>query len=248
VSGTVGIDTLKDTTVPGQESKQQDTTFGIAIETENYTFELNVPYIQRTAPSGTIAHGDHNEHDKRPANSVPSPIVTNAGLGDVTSTVQYALLKEGNSPLSLFLKGGIKLATANLAKGLGTGQNDYSAELKASKSVGEFTGNVSIGYALLGSPGVVKIDEKTNTSNTILFNIVYGAIGGTYDINEHWETNVKLDMGQAAVAGGFQQRDLSAAMDYKFSTNRSLHMQVLKSVTTGLNIVGAYASLSFGLY
>ncbi len=249
MSGNVGIDSIKDATVPGQESNQQDTSLGISLETENYTFEINIPYIQRTAPSGTIAHGDHNEHKSKPATAVPAPIVSNAGLGDVTTSLQYAVLKEENAPLSLSVKGGFKLATADLAKGLGTGQNDYSAELKASKSLGEFTGDASIGYALLGSPGVVKIDEKTNSSNTILFNnILFGSVGGTYGFKEHLETNVKLDMGQAAVAGGFQQRDLSAAIDYKFSKNRSLHMQVMKSITAGLNILGAYASLSFALY
>jgi hypothetical protein len=249
VSGNIGIDSIKDATVAGQESNQRDTTFGISLETENYTFEVNIPYIQRTAPSGTIAHGDHNEHDRKPATAAPATIVSNAGLGDVTTSVQYALLKEENAPLSLSVKGGFKLATADLAKGLGTGQNDYSVELKTSKSVGEFTGDASIGYALLGSPGVVQKDEKTNTSTSIYFNnILYGSVGGTYQFSENLETNVKLDMGQAAVAGGFQQRDLSAAMDYKFSKNRSLHMQVMKSVTAGLNILGAYASLSFGLY
>ncbi len=240
ISGNVGFDTIRDTTVPGQEIKQQDTTLGMALESGNYTFEISLPYIQRSAPQGKIATSEHHESSKK--STTIAPIIANAGMGDVSSSLQYAILKEQDAPLSLSAKGGIKIATADIAKGLGTGKNDYSLELKAGKSLGEFTGNASIGYAVLGSPGNIQIEEL---SKSIYFNnIFFGSLSGNYHFSEQLETTAKLDMGQAAETGGYQQRDLSLSMEYRLLKNSSLRFQVMKSFIADLKIMGAYASLS----
>lgn len=244
ISGNVGFDAIRDTTVPGQEIKQQDTTVGMALETGNYTFEISMPYIQRSAPQGKIATSEHHESSKK--STAIAPIIANSGMGDVTSSLQYAILKEQDAPLSLSAKGGIKVATADIAKGLGTGKNDYSFELKAGKSLGDFTGNASIGYAVLGSPGNIQIEEL---SKSIYFNnIFFGSLSGNYHFSEQLETTAKLDMGQAIEIGGYQQRDLSVAMEYHFMKSSTLRLQVMKSFIADLKITGAYASLSAALF
>lgn len=236
----IGLDYSKDTSVPGQEISQKDIPVGFSFETENYVFEMNVPYIQRTAPSGKVAKSHHHE-SKKDATTV-APIVTNAGLGDITSSLRYTLLNEKDAPLSLYAKGEVKLATADVASGLGTGVNDYFAELKVSKSVGAFTGSASIGYAIIGSPGEVKINDV----NKILYfnNIYFGSVGGAYQFTESLQTELNLDLGQATETGGSQQRDLSAGMEFKFSANQSIHVQVLKSIAPGISNWGTSASLS----
>ena len=243
LKATIGLDYTKDTSVPGQEISQKDIPVGFSLETDNYVFEVNIPYIQRTAPSGKVAKSHHHESKKDAA--TVAPIVANAGLGDVTSSLQYALLNEKDAPLSLFAKVGVKLATADVASGLGTGVNDYFVELKTNKTFGNFTGSASIGYAILGSPGEVKIND---VKKFLYFNNIYfGSLGGSYQFTENLNADLNLDLGQATETGGSQQRDLSAGMEFKFSTNQSIRVQVLKSVTPGISSWGASASLSTAL-
>lgn len=243
LKATIGLDYTKDTSVPGQEISQKDIPVGFSLETDNYVFEVNIPYIQRTAPSGKVAKSHH--HESRKDSATIAPIVTNAGLGDITSSLEYKLKNEQDSLFSLSTKGEIKLATADVASGLGTGVNDYFVELEASKSLAGFTGSASIGYAILGSPGEVKINDV----DKFLYynNIFFGSAGGSYQFTESLNADLKLEMGQAAESGGFQQRDLSAGMEFKFSTNQSIRVQVLKSITPGISSWGAGASLSTAL-
>jgi len=243
LTGTIGFDYTKDTSVPGQEISQQDIPIGLIFETENCVFEVNIPYIQRTAPSGKVAKSHH--HESRKDAATVSPLVTNAGLGDVTTSLRYTLLNEKDAPLSLFVKGEVKLATAEIAKGLGTGVNDYFGELRASKTLGDFTGSASIGYAIMGSPGEVKIND---VKKFLYFNNIYfGSVGGSYQFTESLHADLNLDMGQATETGGSQQRDLSAAMEFKFSPTQSIRMQVLKSIAPGISSWGASAYLSTAL-
>jgi hypothetical protein len=163
-------------------------------------------------------------------------------MGDLTSSLQYKILNEQTAPLSLSAKGTVKFATATLASGLGTGVNDYSVEAKASKSHGDITYSASIGYAFLGSPGDVEIND---IKQSIFFrNIVFGSLGSAYQFSEYLNADLRLDMGQASEAGGYQQRDLSTSMEYKFSTSQAIHIKILKSVTPGISLWGASASIS----
>ena len=242
---TIGIESFKDTTEPGQEVSQVNIPLGISIETEKVTFEINIPYVQRTAPSGKIASSEHHESKKKDAAAVSAPLVKSAGLGDVTTSLMYTLLNEKSAPLSLFAKGKLKLATADLASGLGTGQNDYSGEVKISKSLGDFAANASIGYAILGSPGEVEIND---VKKSIYYNNIYfGSLGGTYQFNERLSTDMHLDLGQASETGGFVQRDLTIGLDFDFTSNKTLHLQAMKSLTPGLKVYGVGASLAIAM-
>lgn len=243
LTGTIGLEYNQDTSVPGQEIIQKNVPVGFSFETETYVFEVNIPYIQRSAPSGKVAKSHH--HESKKDTTTIAPIVTSSGLGDVTSSLRYTLLDEKDAPLSLYARGEVKLATADLASGLGTGVNDYFAELKASKTFGAFTGSASIGYAIMGSPGEVKIND---VKKFLYFNNIYfGSVGGLYEFTENLHAELNLDMGQATETGGSQQRDLSAGMEFKFSTNQSIRMLVLKSITPGISSWGAGAYLSTAL-
>jgi hypothetical protein len=242
LTGTLGLEYNQDASVPGQEIIQKNVPVGFSFETETYVLEVNIPYIQRSAPSGKVARSHHHESKK---DTTIAPIVTSAGLGDVTSSLRYTLLNEKDAPFSLYARGEVKLATADVASGLGTGANDYSAELKASKTFGAFTGSASIGYAIMGSPGEVKIND---VKKFLYFNNIYfGSVGGLYQFTESLHAELNMELGQATEAGGPQQRDLSAGMEFKFATNQSIRMLVLKSFTPGISSWGAGAYLSSAL-
>ncbi len=240
LNATIGFEYSADTSVPGQESNQKTLPFGFALETEKYIFEVTIPYIQRTAPSGKVAKSHH--HESRKESNAVAPIVTDSGLGDITSSIEYKVLDEPDSSFTVSAKGEVKWAVADVASGLGTGVNDYAAELNASKSLGDFSASASFGYAILGSPGEVEIND---VKKSLYFNnIFYGTAGISYPFTENLNSALQLEAGQATETGGSPQRDLSISMEYQFSAHRKLQFQLVKSLSPGINSWGTGASFS----
>lgn len=231
-SVSIGYVSMSDSSVPGQEVSQRDTPIAFIYETDRYVFEVSIPYITRTAPSGKVAKSHHHESKKSESTAVAAPILTTSGLGDITSSLSYKLMDENESLLSLSAKGEIKLGTADVAVGLGTGVNDYFGELDAHKSFGDFNISAGLGYAVLGSPGEVKIND---VKKYIYFNnIFFGSLGADYQLSENFNVGVGVGAGQAAETGGSEQRDLSLSMSYHFTENQSVDFQAVRSLTPGI--------------
>lgn len=236
----IGFEYLTDSSVPGQESSQKSTIFGLSVESGKYIFEVSMPYIQRTAPSGKVAKSHH--HESRKESNAVAPIVTDSGLGDATASLEYKIMDAPEAAFSVSAKGEFKMAIADVTTGLGTGVNDYAVELNVGKSMGNFAASASFGYAILGSPGEVEIND---VKKSLYFNnIFYGSAGMSYKFMESLNSELKLEAGQATETGGTQQRDLSMVMEYEFSTHRKLQFQLLKSLSPGINSWGAATSLS----
>jgi hypothetical protein len=231
-SASIGISDMSDTSVPGQEISQRDIPIAFSFETDKYVFEISIPYITRTAPSGKVAKSHHHESKKKETTAVAAPILTTSGLGDINSSLSFNLMSEEDSFLSLSAKGEVKLGTADVAVGLGTGVNDYFGELDASKSFGDFSLNAGIGYAILGSPGEIEIND---VKKSIYFNnIFFGSLGADYQLSESFNVGVEVAAGQAAETGGSEQRDLSISMSYDFTENQSVEFHALRSLTPGI--------------
>lgn len=231
-SASIGYSNMSDTTVPGQEISQRDIPIAFTYETDKYVFEVSIPYITRTAPSGKVAKSHHHESKKSETTTVAAPIVATSGLGDITSSLSYKLMDEKDSFLSLSAKGEIKLATADVAVGLGTGVNDYFGELNASKSFGDFSISAGLGYAVLGSPGEIEIND---VKKSIYFNnIFFGSIGAEYQLSESFNVGMELAAGQATETGGSEQRDVSVSMSYQFTENQSIDLHAVRSLTPGI--------------
>jgi hypothetical protein len=231
-SVSIGYVSMSDSSVSGQEVSQRDIPIALIYETDRYVFEVSIPYITRTAPSGKVAKSHHHESKKKETTAVAAPILTTSGLGDITSSLSFNLMSEEDSFLSLSAKGEVKLGTADVAVGLGTGVNDYFGELDASKSFGGFSLNAGIGYAILGSPGEIEIND---VKKSIYFNnIFFGSLGADYQLSESFNVGVEVAAGQAAETGGSEQRDLSISMSYDFTENQSVEFHALRSLTPGI--------------
>lgn len=228
----IGISDMSDTSVPGQEISQRDIPIAFSFETGKYAFEVSIPYITRTAPSGKVAKSHHHESKKKETTTVAAPILTTSGMGDITSSLTYALMNEEEAFLSLSAKGEVKLGTADVTVGLGTGVNDYFGELAASKSLGDFSLNAGIGYAILGSPGEIEIND---VKKSIYFNnIFYGSLGAEYQLTDRFNVGMEIAAGQAAETGGSEQRDLSLSMSYHFTERQSIDFHAVRSLTPGI--------------
>lgn len=231
-SASIGISNMSDTSVPGQEIRQRDIPIAFSFETDNYVLEISIPYITRTAPSGKVAKSHHHESKKSDSTTVAAPILTTSGLGDITTSLTYNLMNEEDSLLSLSAKGEIKLGTADVAVGLGTGVNDYFGELDASKSFGDLNINAGLGYAILGSPGEIEIND---VKKSIYFNnIFFGSLGADYQLTDSLNVGMEIDAGQATETGGSEQRDLSLSISYQLTEQQSVDFHAVRSLTPGI--------------
>lgn len=155
-------------------------------ESGDLTLKLTVPYISVTGPGGVIlgvgpvpmpatanpnAPAFGRARGGGAANTTAGVVSTHSGLGDVIASAGYTFYSKGALSIDAVAK--IKFGTANADQGLGTGKNDYSAELDGYYTlVKDTTLFVTAGYKFVGAPtgiamnnvpyGMLGLDQKTS--------------------------------------------------------------------------------------
>ena len=97
------------------------------------------------------------------------------GLGDLELTVAGLLVRERRFLPAIAIAGEVKLPTAESTL-ITTGETDYSPFIIASKQFGRLDTHINFGYAILGSPPGVHLD-----------NIYTYAAAAEYHLNERWD-------------------------------------------------------------
>ena len=92
-----------------------------------------------------------------------------SGIGDIIAAAGYRLLTQTDGRPSFDLTGKVYFASADEAKGLGTGENDYAVQLDLTKNVGDWILSGAGGYLVTGDPA--GIDYK---------NVFYGWFDAGY--------------------------------------------------------------------
>lgn len=179
------------------------------FSTDRMAFELTVPYLSVTAPQGTTVTEPGNE-----------PVLgsgattTERGIGDIIAGVTlYDVFYSDGLGLALDLSGQIKFGTADEAKGLGTGEQDFTIRADVYKYYEQFTLLGSVGYKFRGDP-----------SGFDLENVFLGSIGGAFSANDDARIGLIYDYRESALAGGDAVSELSAFFSRDW--NDRWHMQL----------------------
>src|ERR1700720_2360930 len=142
-----------------------------AYEMDKWLFKLTVPYIRVTGP-GNVVRGVGRIKNKAAAPG--NTTTTQSGLGDVVAGVTRNLIDVTSSGTLVDLTGKIKFGTADAGKALGTGENDYGAQIDLTQRVSSaLSAFGSIGYKFVGSP-----------TGAELKNVVYGEGGAAVKLSE----------------------------------------------------------------
>ncbi len=123
---------------------------------------------------------------------------TESGLGDLVLGATYAAYYDPATTLGLDLTGKLKLATADEAKGLGTGEHDMVFLAELYRSFERLTGFGGIGYHILGDAPGQPLD-----------NVWSASVGATYQLDERDSAGLSLDGRERVVPGGARQRELT---------------------------------------
>lgn len=175
---------------------------------DRVAFELTVPYLSVTAPTGTTITDPGNE-------PVPGtgPIVTESGIGDIIAGVTlYDVFYSDRLGLAVDLTGKIKFGTADEAKGLGTGEQDFTLRADLYKYFEQLTVLGSAGYTYRGDPSDLDLD-----------NVFLGSIGGAVSVSDKSRFGLIYDYRESSLADGDAISELSAFVSHDW--NDSWHMQ-----------------------
>lgn len=184
-------------------------------ETDSLTFKLTVPYISISGPGGVIKGigrmGGMATNTRKNSHS---------GLGDITTSAGYNVYS-GDS-VALDLVGNIKFGTADASAGLGTGKNDYSAQLDGYFTQGQTTLFGTAGYKEYGAPTGISLN-----------NVPYSTIGLSQKLSSTSSVGAMLDMAKSPSSTGADQREATIYISQKISTDIKVQANLLKGFADG---------------
>lgn len=157
---------------------------------------------------------------------------TESGLGDVTLRGSVKLADEGEVMPWLGLTLKAKIATADEAKFLGTGENDYAAQVEMAKGIVDGY----VGYKLLGDPDYVDFN-----------NVAYGALALSHASSADTRYAIEGYVEQAAFSGGKAKREVSLIGDHWLDDQKRISGYVLKGFSDASPDWGAGIALKYSL-
>ena len=182
-------------------------------ESDKLTLKLTVPYIRVTG-TGNVIKGLGR------IGLAGTKKTTNSGLGDITASAGYNVYS-GDS-LSLDLVGNVKLGTADVNKGLGTGQNDYSAQVDGYYALDQTTLFATAGHKVYGSPSGINLSSAS-----------YGTIGASQKLSKSTSAGLMLDMANSPSASSSNQKEVTVYISQKVASSLKVQASILKGFSDG---------------
>ena len=191
-------------------------------ETGPWTYRLTVPYIEVTGPGNVVPGVGRGNTVNGKKGAAVSGTSTESGLGDITGAATYNLFPGTATQPAVDLTGKIKLGTADRERGLGTGENDYSAQVDVYQAFDRITGFATLGYSILGSSSAIPLD-----------NVFYVTIGAGYKFDDRLSGGVMLDLREAASSFSGPRRELTGYVNYKLDRQWKVQGYVLQGFADG---------------
>jgi hypothetical protein len=179
------------------------------------SFRLTVPYLSVRAPEGTVITGPGGE-------PIPGTgdIVTNSGIGDVIASVTVLdVISNRRLGFAMDLTGKVKFGTADVDKGLGTGENDFTVQADLLKFADRFTWIGSIGYKFRGQPPGATLDDA-----------LLASAGGIYKFSGDTRAGMFFDYRESSI-GADPTQELSIFLSNRVSADWRLQAFVFTGFT-----------------
>lgn len=171
--------------------------------------KLTVPYISISS-TGDVVRGVG-----KVKTTTTTKTTTQSGLGDVVASAGYTVFESDS--LMLDIAGKIKFGTADAGKNLGTGENDYSAQVDGFYTLQKNTLFATAGYKVIGAPVGVSVN-----------NIVFGTLGFSRKTSENISVGAMLDAAQASSDLSPGTREVSVFVSNKINSTLRAQAYLLK--------------------
>lgn len=184
------------------------------IQYDKLFLKLTVPYIRVTSAGGVVRGMGML---KVPTSTKTS---TQSGLGDVIASAGYSIVETDN--LLLDLVGNVKFGTADYNKNLGTGENDYSAQLDAYYQANKTTFFATAGYKVVGAPVGIEVN-----------NIAYGTLGISQKTGDKTSAGLMFDAAQGSSVLSPGTRELTVFVANRISNTLKIQANLMKGFSDG---------------
>lgn len=161
--------------------------FNARLTTGDLRLSATVPYLRIKGPGSVVGGGDTGPIVIDP--DVDQPITTRSGLGDLSLSATYGVLRQARAGFDLDLTGRVKLPTASRDKGLGTGKTDFGVSGEVSRTFGNATPFVSVGYRLPGDPDGIDLRNSLTASVGSTFTAGSTVFIASYDYSGRTSAN-----------------------------------------------------------
>jgi len=185
------------------------------VEYDAFFLKLTVPYISVTSAGTAVIRG---MGPFRPTTSTRT--TTQSGLGDVIASAGYIYYE--NDSLMLDIVGNIKFGTADANKNLGTGENDYSAQLDGYYTFSKTTLFATAGYKVIGAPAGITVN-----------NIAYGTLGASQKTGDTSSAGLMLDAAQPISDLSPGTRELTVFVSNRISSTLKIQANLMKGFSDG---------------
>jgi hypothetical protein len=195
-------------------------------EADEYTLKLTVPYLRVTGPGNVLI-------DLGPIGPASTTSTTQSGLGDIVVAGTYNMYEGRGNGTLVDVTAKIKFATADEAKGLGTGENDYALQADLYKTLGKNTVFGTLGYRVMGDPPGVTLN-----------NVFYASLGVGHQYSQETSAGLILNLQEKAFPTGFPQQELTAYVSHKLGKTWKAQAYAVKGFSNGSPDWGAGAMFS----
>jgi len=195
-------------------------------EADKYTLKLTVPYLQVTGPGNVV-------RDVGQIGPASTTRTKQSGLGDIVVAGTYDMYGGHANGTFVDVTAKIKFGTADEAKGLGTGKNDYALQADLYKTFGKNTVFGTLGYKVMGSPPGVTLN-----------NVFYASLGAGHQYSQETSAGLILNLQEKAFPTGFPQQELTAYVSRKLGKTWKAQAYAVKGFSNGSPDWGAGAMFS----
>jgi len=205
----------------------------VNYQQDQRSFSLIVPYMQMAGPSNIVgAIGNQSMVKMLGVKNVSRR--TSSGLGDIVVAATQDIYINQQYKLIVDLVGNVKFGTADAAKGLGTGENDYSVQGDFAKNFEHADMFGTVGWRKMGNP--VGINFR---------NPWFASIGGGYAVSETTRIGLAYDFRQRVIDGTSNFAELLAFINYSVANQARIQMYFLKGYTDNSPDRGVGATLNW---
>jgi hypothetical protein len=192
-------------------------------EADKYTFKLTVPYLQVTGPGNVV-------RDVGQIGTASTTRTRQSGLGDIVVAGTYNMYEGRGNGTLVDVTAKIKFATADEAKGLGTGENDYALQADLYKTLGKNTVFGTLGYRVMGEPEGVTLN-----------NVFFASVGAGHQYSQETSAGLILDLREKVSATSFAQQELTVYVSHKLGKTWKAQAYALTGFSDGSPDWGAGA-------
>ncbi len=180
-------------------------------------FKVTVPYLYVVGPSNVVP--DFGQV----GNKSTMQRTARDGLGDIIATLDEEVSPDSWADTDIDVIGKVKFATASSSRNLGTGENDYYAQL-------EWTQRFPYGISTVVGGGRRFVESSSETG---LHDVWYGSLGTIWHASSTTSVSAWLDMRQSSAPTNGDQIETTLQVSNKFATDWKITIYGSKGFASG---------------